>query len=57
MKNVTKRIAKGSFVLGLLFLSAACVVEPREGYWDRDQHRWYHEHSWHECGEGDAHCR
>ena len=57
MKNVTKRIAKGSFVLGLLFLSAACVVEPREGYWDRDQHRWYHEHSWHECGEGDVHCR
>jgi hypothetical protein len=57
MKTVTKRIAKGSFILGLLFLSTACVVEPREGYWDRDHHRWYHEHGWHECGEADVHCR
>jgi hypothetical protein len=57
IKNATKRIAKGGFVLGLLTLSAACVVEPREGYWDHDHHRWYHEHAWHECMENDIHCR
>jgi hypothetical protein len=38
-------------------IAAGCVVaEPREGYWDRDNHRWYHEHAWHECGDHDEHC-
>jgi len=31
--------------------------EPREGYWDREHHRWWHEHRWHECDEHEPHCR
>jgi hypothetical protein len=31
--------------------------EPREGYWDREHHRWWHEHTWHECDEHEPHCR
>jgi len=36
--------------------ATGCVVEPREGFYDRDHHRWYHEHTWHECVEHDEHC-
>lgn len=44
--------------LGIMLLASGCVVEPREGYYDRDHHRWYHEHAWHECGgERDEQCR
>jgi hypothetical protein len=43
-------------VLGLTVLVNGCVVEPREGFYDRDHHRWWHEHQWHECGERDEHC-
>lgn len=49
-------------MLALLMLGAAtfvsgCVVAtPREGYYDRDHHRWYHEHAWHDCVERDEHC-
>jgi hypothetical protein len=50
-------IAKGSVLLGLLMLASACVVVPREGYYDRDHHRYYHEHEWHECGDRDDYCR
>jgi hypothetical protein len=58
MKDAKRRLAKGSFILGFLMFGAGCVVaEPREGYWDHDHHRWYHEHTWHECVENDAHCR
>jgi hypothetical protein len=61
MQSLNTRIASGvvksSFILGLIAMAAACVVEPRDGYWDRDHHRWYHEHEWHECGEHDGHCR
>jgi hypothetical protein len=59
LKTTTARgVAMSSFILGLITMAAACVVEtPREGYWDRDHHRWYHEHAWHECGENDIHCR
>jgi hypothetical protein len=50
--------AKGSFLAALMVLASACVVEtPREGYYDSDHHRYYHEHTWHECGEHDAYCR
>ncbi|HUL19318.1 MAG TPA: hypothetical protein VLV29_08640 [Steroidobacteraceae bacterium] len=44
------------FLLGLMLLAPGCVVEPREGYYDRDHHRWYHEHAWHDCVVGDLHC-
>jgi hypothetical protein len=52
-----KRIVIGSFLVGLAALSAGCVVGPREGYYDRDQHRYYHEHSWVTCTDNDEHCR
>jgi hypothetical protein len=58
MTSATKRIAKGSFLLSLFMFASGCIVaEPREGYWDHDHHRWYHEHAWHECVENDIHCR
>jgi hypothetical protein len=51
------RIAQTGIVLALLMASSACVVEPRNGYYDRDHHRYYHEHVWIDCGEHDEHCR
>jgi hypothetical protein len=58
--TVFKPIAKASFLLmGIMLFASGCVgvVEPREGYWDRDHHRWWHEHAWVECGPEEAHCR
>jgi hypothetical protein len=68
-----RRIAQFSFLLGLLSLTSACLLEvprqgygeypgysrgePREGYWDREHARYYHEHGWHECRENDRYCR
>jgi hypothetical protein len=50
----TQRVAKGGFLLGLIAFASACVVAtPSEGYYDRDHHRYYHEHTWHECGDRD----
>jgi len=43
--------------LGLALVLPGCVVVPREGFYDRDHHRWWHEHAWHECGDRDEHCR
>ncbi len=50
-------IAARGCLLGLIVFAAACVVVPREGFYDRDHHRYYHEHAWHDCGEHDEHCR
>jgi hypothetical protein len=51
------RIAKKSLLLGLIGLMFGCVVAPpHEGYYDNDHHRYYHENSWHECGDHDEHC-
>jgi len=44
-------------LLGLALVVPGCVVEPREGFYDRDHHRWWHEHGWRECGDRDEHCR
>jgi hypothetical protein len=59
MKN-SITIVKGIFLVGMMALASACVVAPSEGYsegyYDHDHHRYYHEHSWHECGEHDSHC-
>jgi hypothetical protein len=55
------RIAATSLLLGLMALMTACVIAPgdgrREGYYDREHNRWYHENSWHACEEHDEHCR
>jgi hypothetical protein len=60
MTNI-QSLVRGGILLGLIALSSACVVaEPghyHEGYYDRDHHRYYHENTWHECGERDDHCR
>jgi hypothetical protein len=56
MINV-KRIAQSSFLVGLMGLFLGCVVEPREGFYDHQHSRYYHEHTWHDCHEGDAFCR
>jgi hypothetical protein len=56
MSNIV-RMAIGSFVLGVIMLTSGCVVEPREGYYDHEHHRYYHEHHWSECREhDDEHC-
>jgi hypothetical protein len=46
----------GSFLLTLIALGSGCVIEPREGDWDRAHNRWYHEHAWHDCGEPGSRC-
>jgi hypothetical protein len=60
MTNI-QSILRGGILLGLVALSSACVVAGpgsyHEGYYDRDHHRYYHENTWHECGERDEHCR
>jgi hypothetical protein len=46
--------------MGLIAVASACVIaEPREGYYDRDHHRYYREHVWHDCIERDRqeYCR
>jgi hypothetical protein len=49
---------KLAFLLGWIGItSVACNGEPHEGYYDRDHHRWYHEHAWRDCTERDEHCR
>jgi len=53
----TTRFITGAFLLGLTMMTSGCVVEPREGYYDHEHARWYHEHRWHECGEHEDHCR
>ena len=57
--NILKSIALTAWaLLGLMLFAQGCVIaEPREGYWDRDHHRWYHEHAWVACGPEDMHCR
>jgi hypothetical protein len=56
--NVFKPLFHAALLLlGLMMFAPGCVVEPREGYYDRDHHRWYHEHSWRDCEERDEHCR
>ena len=56
MYNIA-RMMIGGFLLSLFMLTSGCVIaEPREGYYDRDHHRWYHEHHWRECHEHEEHC-
>jgi len=59
MTNI-QSILRAGILLGLVAFSSACVVAGpgyHEGYYDRDHHRYYHENTWHECGDHDEHCR
>jgi hypothetical protein len=55
MTNI-KSIAKSSILLGLIGLALGCVAMPREGYYDGNNHRYYHENAWHACTDRDEHC-
>lgn len=62
-------IARGSCLISLIALLSGCIIAPdhdrggydrggpREGYYDRDHHRYYRDHEWHECHEHDSYCR
>jgi hypothetical protein len=50
-------VAKASIIAALIMIASGCVVAPREGYYDRDHHRYYREHTWHECHDRDDYCR
>ncbi len=55
--NKMETVIKGTILLVLTISSSACIVaEPREGYYDREHTRYYHEHKWHECGERNDFC-
>jgi hypothetical protein len=56
---IFKPIAQAALLaLGVVMFAPGCVIEePREGYYDHERHRWYHEHAWRECREEDEHCR
>ena len=36
--------------------SAAYAQGYQEGYYDREHHRWWHDHAWEDCAENDVHC-
>ena len=66
-----QRVVRGVVLLAMASFASGCVIAERgdgyrehgehegyrEGYYDRDHHRYYHEHGWRECGERDEHCR
>jgi len=56
---ISRPIARAILMLlGLTLVAPGCVVvEPREGFYDHDHHRWWHEHAWRECHDRDDHCR
>jgi hypothetical protein len=56
MKNAVN-LTRGGILLALLAWTTACVIAPREGYYDRDHHRYYHDHEWHDCRDHDEFCR
>ncbi len=65
-----RTILSHAFLFGLVAFSSGCVVHEvhdhggaaareegyREGYYDREHNRYYHENAWHECLEHDPYC-
>jgi hypothetical protein len=43
--------------LAVASILSGCIVVPREGYYDHEHHRWWHERAWHDCGDRDERCR
>jgi hypothetical protein len=65
--SATRSIARLSCLMSLIALLASCVWVPRdhggyhdqyrEGYYDRDHGRYWHDHAWHPCRDrDDPHC-
>jgi hypothetical protein len=71
MNGSTRLSAFGAVVLAaLLMCLSGCVVHERdvvhdggyaqgykEGYYDHEHNRYWHEQAWHDCVEHDEHCR
>jgi hypothetical protein len=56
--TIKQRLAQVGFLLAFVTYASGCIVaEPREGYWDHEHARWYHNHVWVACGPDDIHCR
>ena len=55
-----ERIATTGLLLGLMVVMSGCFIGPRGGYhegqYDRDHNRYYHQNTWHDCGDRDEHC-
>ncbi len=66
MRNAPLLAPFSLVMLAPAFMLSGCVVdrehtvdreyEPTEGYYDREHHRWYHEHAWVVCDDRDPHC-
>lgn len=53
-----RRIGFGACLVAMVLLVSGCVIAPREGYYDRTHHRYYHDRSWHDCRDrGERYCR
>ena len=65
-----RTILSHTFLVGLVALSSGCVIHEhdrsdaaaheegyREGYFDREHNRYYHENAWHDCVVNDPYCR
>jgi hypothetical protein len=70
MKFSSRLFAPGAVILTALVMGlSGCVVHDREvvhdggyaqgykeGYYDREHNRYWHEQAWHDCVEHDEHC-
>ena len=70
MKVANRFSTSGALVIAALMMTlSGCVVHDREvvhdgnysqgykeGYYDREHNRYWHEQAWHDCVEHDEHC-
>jgi hypothetical protein len=66
-----RKILPFTLLAGLVALSSGCVIHEhdhgseaaareegyREGYYDREHNRYYHDNAWHDCIVNDPYCR
>ena len=59
--DIRKTAYLSGLLLGVLTSLSGCLIETREpyheGHYDRDHHRYWHEHSWHDCDDREDRCR
>jgi hypothetical protein len=62
------KLLSHAFLVAVVALSSGCVVHDhdrnaapadgnREGYFDREHNRYYHENAWHDCVDHDPNCK